>query len=61
MASVGRGANLKEMKSGGGKGKDGIIAEAKEMDKKTEGNGTEAQLGLSGLNSKQETLMVNDK
>lgn len=47
------------MKSGGGEGKDGI-AETKEMDKKTEGKGIEAQLGLSGLNSKQETLMLSD-
>lgn len=27
IASVGRGTNLKEMKGGGGEGKDGIIAE----------------------------------
>lgn len=42
VASVGRGTNLKEMKTGRGEGKDGIITEAKEMDKKTEGKGTEA-------------------
>lgn len=60
MASLGRGTNLKEMESGGGEGKDGIITETKEMDKKTEGKGTEAQLGFSGLNSKQETLMISD-
>lgn len=48
------------MESGGGEGKDGIITETKEMDKKTEGKGTEAQLGFSGLNSKQETLMISD-
>lgn len=42
MASVGRGTNLKEMKRGGGEGKDGIIAETKEMDKKTEGERIEA-------------------
>lgn len=42
MASVGRGTNLKENKSGGGEGRDGIIAETKEMAKKTEGKGTEA-------------------
>lgn len=42
MASAGRGTNLKEMKSGRGEGKDGIIAETKEMDKKTERKGIEA-------------------
>lgn len=42
MASAKRVTNLTEIKSGEGEGKDRIIAETKEMDKKTEGKGIEA-------------------
>lgn len=60
-SSVGRGTNQKEVKSGGGEWVgEGIIGEMRERDKKPEGRGVEAQLGLSELDSKQETLMLND-